>query len=127
MGRRRRHHQDGLFAEHRGDDRLGCDRLRQAEESRSRPVHGYQPYLGSVLLWLQGTGIPTGVGIPPVPVLPAPFAFAPAVAAGEAASGAAGHDFDISTLKPCAYILYMSATVRLTEGWGSSRTQPTGT
>jgi hypothetical protein len=85
-------------------------------------VHGlytcYHPYLGSVLLWLQGPGIPTGVGIPPVPVPPAPFSFVPAVASGEAASGPAGHDFDISTLKPCAYILWMSATVKLTEGWG---------
>jgi hypothetical protein len=85
-------------------------------------VHGlytcYHPYLGSVLLWLQGPGIPTGVGIPPVPVPPAPFSFVPAVAVDEAASGPVGHDFDISTLQPCAYILYMSATVKLTEGWG---------
>jgi hypothetical protein len=93
----------------------GCDNLH-------KHVHGiytcYHPYLGSVLLWLQGPGIPTGVGIPPVPVPPAPFSFAPAVAVDEAASGPGGHDFDISTLKPCAYVLWMSATVKLTEGWG---------
>jgi hypothetical protein len=49
---------------------------------------------------------------------PAPFSFAPAVAVDEAASGAVGHDFDLSTLRPCAYILWMSATVKLTVGWG---------
>jgi hypothetical protein len=93
----------------------GCDKQKNH-------VHAlyscYHPYLGSVLLWLQGPGIPTGVGIPPVPVPPAPFSFAPAVAAGEAASGAVGHDFNITTLKSCAYVLWLSATVRLTEGWG---------
>jgi len=78
----------------------------------------YHPYLGSVLLWLQGPGIPTGLGIPPVPVPPAPFSFAPVVAVDETASGAVGHDFDLTTLQPCAYILWMSATVKLTEGWG---------
>lgn len=93
----------------------GCDKLLDH-------VHGlytcYHPYLGSVLLWLQGPGIPTGIGIPPVPVPPAPFSFTPAIIVDEAASGPAGHDFDISTLKPCAYILWMSATVKLTEGYG---------
>ena len=79
----------------------------------------YHPYLGSVLLWLQGPGIPTGVGIPPSPVPPAPFSFAPAIAAGEATSGPAGHDFNLSTLRPCAYILWMATTVKLTEGDGS--------
>jgi hypothetical protein len=93
----------------------GCDR-------QHHDIHAlyscYHPYLGSVLLWLQGAGIPTGVGIPPSPVPPAPFSFAPPVAVDEAASGAGGHDFDISTLKPCAYVLWMSATVKLTVGWG---------
>jgi hypothetical protein len=78
----------------------------------------YHPYLGSVLLWLQGPGIPVGTGIPPSPVPPAPFSFVPALAAGETASGAVGHDFDISGLKPCAFILWMSATVNLTQGYG---------
>lgn len=78
----------------------------------------YHPYLGSVLLWLQGPGIPTGLGIPPVPVPPAPFSFVPPVAVDAAVSGAVGHDFDLSTLKPCAYVLWMSATVNLTQGWG---------
>jgi len=93
----------------------GCDKQKNHVHAL---YTAYQPYLGDVLLWLQGQGIPTGVGIPPVPVPPAPFSFVPAVAAGEAASGPAGHDFDITTLKPCAYILWMSATVNLTEGWG---------
>lgn len=93
----------------------GCDKQRDH-------VHAlyscYHPYLDSVLLWLQGPGIPTGLGIPPSPVPPAPFSFAPAVAVDEAASGPVGHDFDLSALRPCAYILWMSATVNLTEGWG---------
>jgi hypothetical protein len=94
----------------------GCDK-------QHNHVHAlytcYHPYLGSVLLWLQGPGIPTGVGIPPSPVPPAPFSFAPAVATDEAVSGPAGHDFDLSGLRPCAYILWCSSTVKLTEGWGS--------
>jgi hypothetical protein len=100
----------------------GCD-------NQHDHVHGiytcYHPYLGSVLLWLQGPGIPTGVGIPPSPVPPAPFSFVPTVLPptdpthpDEAASGPAGHDFDISLLGPCAYILWMCATVKLTAGWG---------
>jgi hypothetical protein len=93
----------------------GCDRQHDH-------VHAlytcYHPYLGSVLLWLQGPGIPTGLGIPPVPVPPAPFSFAPIIAVDEATSGAVGHDFDLSTLKPCAYIMWMSTTVKLTQGYG---------
>jgi hypothetical protein len=93
----------------------GCDK----QKAHVHALYScYHPYLGSVLLWLQGPGIPTGVGIPPSPVPPAPYSFAPAIAIDEAASGPVGHDFDITALKPCAYILWCSATVKLTEGWG---------
>lgn len=93
----------------------GCDKQKSHIHALYTCCH---PYLGSVLLWLQGPGIPTGLGIPPTPVPPAPFSFAPVITVDEAASGVAGHDFNLSTLKPCAYILWMSATVNLTEGWG---------
>jgi hypothetical protein len=103
------------IAEMLGPIATGCDPLHDH-------VHAlytcYHPYVGSVVGWLQGPGIPTGLGIPPSPLPPAPFSFAPGIAAGEAASGSAGHDIDISSLKPCAYILWLSATVRLTQGDG---------
>jgi hypothetical protein len=96
--------------------KTGCDEQHDH-------VHGlytcYHPYLGSVILWLQGPGILPGLGIPPSPVPPVPFSFVPAVAGDQAASGPAGHDFDMSTLKPCAYILWMSTTLKLTQGYGS--------
>jgi hypothetical protein len=65
----------------------------------------YNPYLGSVQVSFEGN--------PPLPA-----AINPAIAGGEAASGVAGHDFDISGMPPCAYILWLSATAQLTSGYG---------
>ena len=43
----------------------------------------------------------------------------PAISAdGQAVSPAGGQDFDISTLQPCAYILWITTTLNLTEGYG---------
>ena len=78
----------------------------------------YHPYLGGVVVYLQGPGIPTIPGSPPGPApTPSIFTFVPAVVADEAASGAAGHDFDLTTLQPCAYIAWMSVSLRLTNGF----------
>lgn len=81
----------------------GCDEL-------ANHVHAlytaYHPYLGAVSTYLVGPGVPP------------PAAFAPAIASGEAASGPAGHDFDITALQPCAYVLWLDATVNLTGGYG---------
>ncbi len=67
----------------------------------------YHPYLGTCEVFLQGPGVP-----PPAPVNP------PIGADGQALSPAGGQDFDISTLKPCAYILWLRVTLNLTVGYG---------
>jgi hypothetical protein len=81
----------------------GCDRLTDH-------VHAlytcYHPYLSGVEVYFEGN--------PPLPA-----SILPAVVAGEAASGSPGHDFDISALQPCAYILWLKATPRLTQGHGA--------
>lgn len=65
----------------------------------------YHPFMDSARVYFEGN-----------PVLPAdlPLVFA----AGEAASGAAGHLFNTTGLQPCAYILWLEATLNLTSGWG---------
>ena len=80
----------------------GCDPLTD-------DVHAlftaYHPYLAAVSVYFVGPG-----------PLPAPLA--PAIAGGEAISEAGGHDFDISALSPCAYVLWLQTTVNLTRGYG---------
>jgi hypothetical protein len=76
----------------------------------------YHPYLGSAKLYLQGPGIP----YPPVP---GPFTVditLPPYGPGavEAASGLAGHVFNISGLASCAYILHLKTVPNLTTGDG---------
>lgn len=87
----------------------GCTRLQQHVHAN---YTGYHPYLQGVSLWFEGNGIPASL-----PTSGAPFNPLPA-GADEVTSPAGGHDFDISALHPCAYILWMSTTVGLTEGWG---------
>jgi hypothetical protein len=78
----------------------------------SKDVHAlftaYHPYLGTCQVYLEGPGIP-----PPAAVNP------PISADGQAVSPAGGQDFDISKLGPCAYIVWISATLRLTVGYGA--------
>ncbi len=50
------------------------------------------------------------------PPLPADTALA--LAGGEAVSAAGGLLIDISGLGPCAYVLWLEATLDLTSGWG---------
>jgi hypothetical protein len=68
----------------------------------------YHPYLGAVSVYLEGPGIPP------------PASFAPALPypAGGAVSVAGGQDFNIAGLAPCAYIMWLAATVNLTSGYG---------
>ena len=94
------------LARHRRADRPRRNRLRQARRTDLHALYtAYNPYLGAVEVYFEGN--------PPLPA-----AINPAIAGGEAASGAAGHDFDISGLPPCAYILWLSATAQLTSGYG---------
>lgn len=81
----------------------GCDKLKNDLHAF---FTAYHPYLGSVSVSLEGQGVP-----PPAPITPA-------IAGGEATSPAGGHFFNITILQPCAYILWLSASVKLTEGWG---------
>ncbi len=67
----------------------------------------YHPYLGSARVYLEGPGVP-----PPAQVIPS------IDAGGQALSPAGGDAFDIRTLTPCAYILWVKATLRLTSGNG---------
>jgi len=68
----------------------------------------YHPYLGTCVVFIEGPGIP-----PPPAVNP------PISADGEAVSPAGGQLFDISMLQPCAYIVWLEATLRLTTGYGA--------
>lgn len=65
----------------------------------------YHPFMGSARVYFEGN-----------PVLPADLPLA--IGGGEAVSPAGGHLFDISALQPCAYILWLEATLNLTSGWG---------
>ena len=71
----------------------------------------YHPYLASCHLYLEG----------PAPVLPATLPDVnPAIDAnGQTISGATGLLFDISTLQPCAYILWLKTALNLTSGYGA--------
>lgn len=83
----------------------GCSPLK-------KDVHAlftaYHPYLGSCSVYLEGPGIP-----PPAAVAP------PISADGQAVSPAGGQDFNIANLGPCAYIVWLTATLRLTVGYGA--------
>lgn len=65
----------------------------------------YHPFQGSCRVYFEGN-----------PPLPAELLLT--IVGGEADSGIAGYDFDITSLPPCAYILWLEATLNLTSGWG---------
>ena len=69
----------------------------------------YHPFAGGGVLYFEG------------PIVALPTAGAPFVltltADGEAASGLAGHFFNLGPEQPCAYILWMRVDFNLTNGW----------
>jgi hypothetical protein len=67
----------------------------------------YHPYLGTCDVRIEGPGVP-----PPAQVNP------PISGVGEAVSPGGGQDFNITSLGPCAYIVWLEATLRLTSGYG---------
>jgi hypothetical protein len=67
----------------------------------------YHPYMNWCDVRIEGPGIP-----PPNPVTPV------ISADGEATSPAGGEDFNIASLTPCAYIVWLEATLALTVGYG---------
>ena len=72
----------------------------------------YHPYLASCNVYLQGPDV-SGMTVPPGGSLDV------AIVAGNTnlASGSAGTPFDLTKLPPCAYILWLSATFNLTNGF----------
>jgi hypothetical protein len=66
----------------------------------------YHPYLATCSVYIEG----------PAPV---PATLNPAIVNGEAHSPAGGTLIDISGLSPCAYILWLTATLNLTSGYGA--------
>jgi len=66
----------------------------------------YHPYLGTCDVHFQGP--------PPLP----PSVVPPISALGEAVSPGGGQDFNITGLNPCAYIVWLEATLKLTVGNG---------
>jgi hypothetical protein len=80
----------------------GCDRL---EDELHALFTTYHPYLESVSVFFEGNA-------------PLPAAVSPPISGGEATSPGGGEFFDISGLAPCAYILWLHASVRLTTGFG---------
>jgi hypothetical protein len=79
----------------------GCDRLRDTMHAL---FTAYHPYLGTVTMSIEGNGPPPDV--------------TPPIVANEAASGPAGHLYDISAMAPCAYVLWLTVSLRLTSGYG---------
>jgi len=93
------------IAELIGPGGTGCNELSSHAHAL---FTAYHPYLGAVSVYLEGPGIPP----------PAPFALPPPYPAGGAVSVAGGQDFNIGSLAPCAYIVWLEATVNLTSGYG---------
>jgi len=86
----------------------GCSPLNK---TMTAEFTAYHPYLASCHLYLEGPAPPLPAVLPDVN---------PAIdAAGQATSTPAGMVFDISKLKPCAYILWIKTTVNLTSGYGA--------
>lgn len=65
----------------------------------------YHPFMDSARIYFEGN-----------PILPADLPLV--IVGGEAVSVAGGHLFNITALDPCAYILWLEATLNLTSGWG---------
>ncbi len=65
----------------------------------------YHPHADTVTVYFEGN--------PPLPP-----SYSPVLVNGESVSGSTGYHFDISTLPPCAYILWLRIELNLTHGWG---------
>jgi hypothetical protein len=83
----------------------GCNPLKVGSHLHAL-FTAYHPYLGTCEVFVQGPGVP-----PPAPINPP-------IVSGQAQSPIGGQDIDSSTLKPCAYVLWLSTTLKLTVGYG---------
>ncbi len=86
----------------------GCDPLSaMSTPALHAQFTAYHPYLASCSVYIEG----------PAPVPPT---VNPAIdGAGQAISPAGGEAFTITGLSPCAYILWLTATLNLTTGYGA--------
>ena len=85
----------------------GCDPLSpQATPEIHALYTAYHPYLATCSIFIEGPA--------PVP----PTVNPPIGVDGQALSPAGGEVFDITGLQPCAYILWLTATLNLTHGYG---------
>lgn len=85
----------------------GCNPLTSATPDLHADFTAYHPYLASCSVYIEG---------PP----PVPPTINPAIdTSGQALSPAGGQAITISGLQPCAYILWLTATLNLTSGYGA--------
>ena len=85
----------------------GCNPLTSATPDLHADFTAYHPYLATCEVSIEGPA-------------PLPAAVNPAIdASGQAISPAGGTAIPISGLQPCAYILWLRATLNLTSGYGA--------
>lgn len=80
----------------------GCNKITTQVTANYSVVH---PVIDNMKIYFEGNA-----------PLPAPFAINPV--AGDEAAGSTSPQFDVSALQPCAYIVWLEATFRLTGGYG---------
>nr|WP_310522177.1 hypothetical protein [Polymorphobacter sp.] len=84
----------------------GCEPLTPGNTPSLHALFtAYHPYLATCSVYIEG----------PAPV---PATVNPAIVDGQALSAAGGLAFNITGLLPCAYILWLEATLNLTHGYG---------
>ena len=80
----------------------GCNKVTNQVTAVYSVVH---PVIDKMKIYFEGSG-----------ALPAPFSISPVI--GDEAVGSTAPLFDVSALTPCAYIVWLEATFRLTSGYG---------
>jgi hypothetical protein len=82
----------------------GCNKVTNQITAHYSVVH---PVVDNIQIYFEGNG-----------ALPAPFTINPVPPPATEAVGTTLPLFDISVLEPCAYIVWLEATFRLTSGYG---------
>lgn len=82
----------------------GCNKVQNQLTAHYSVVH---PVIDNLEISFEGNG-----------ALPAPFVINPVPAPGNEAVGNTSPGFNITSLQPCAYIVWLKATFRLTSGYG---------
>jgi hypothetical protein len=80
----------------------GCNKIGNQLTAKYSVVH---PVIDNMSIYFEGNG-----------ALPAPFVINPV--AGDEAVGGTAPQFDVTALQPCAYIVWLQASFRLTSGYG---------